>query len=331
MAAKEAQASSTVLFLAGAVSGIVEAFCVQPFDMVKTRHQLNTGTNLGVISTLLQLYREGGVRLWYRGISAELVGMVPKSAAMYGTYGVVHRHLVQETSMGDVSLAATTAGLVAAIPEAIIVTPAQIVKVRLQAREHTGKYHGSVDCVQKLFRQEGLRAFSIGLAPTIIRNGVWNSVYFGVMHKIKQHLPTPPTGSGDLYLTAQTFLSGFCGALIATCFNAPFDVVKSRFQCQVHDGLGCGDHRHEHHEGGTTSGSDRKNTVSSSSNGSNGNGNGNSSAPLKYRRTLQSLVLIYREEGLASCYKGFRPKAVRMGLGGAVAITVYDLFVKVAS
>ena len=78
-------ASATVLFMAGAVSGIVEAFCVQPFDMVKTRHQLNTGLNPGVFSTLASLYREGGVKLWYRGISAELVGMVPKSAAMYGT------------------------------------------------------------------------------------------------------------------------------------------------------------------------------------------------------------------------------------------------------
>ena len=45
---------------------------------------------------------------------------------------------------------------------------------------------------------------------------------------------------------------------------------------------------------------------------------------LKYRHTLQSLLLIYREEGLASCYKGFKPKAIRMGLGGAVAMTAFE-------
>ena len=75
-------AESMVLFLAGACSGMAEAFVVQPFDMVKTRHQINTGNNPGVFSTLHSLYKEGGVKLWYRGMGAELVGMVPKSSAM---------------------------------------------------------------------------------------------------------------------------------------------------------------------------------------------------------------------------------------------------------
>ena len=174
-------------------------------------------------------------------------------------------------------------------------TPAQIVKVRLQAREHAGKYNGPIDCAKKLLRQEGIMAFTIGLGPTIIRNSVWNSVYFGVMHKIQQHLPVSAAGvegHSDFRKSAQTFLSGFFGAVFATCFNAPFDVVKTRFQCQVRDPA---------------------------------------AGTLKYRNTLQSLALIYKEEGFLSCYKGFRPKAIRMGLGGAVAITVYDLFIKISS
>ena len=77
-----ATASSLVLFMAGAISGIAEAVVVQPFDMVKTRHQLNTGTNIGVIATLRSLYKEGGIRLWYRGMGAEIVGMIPKSSIL---------------------------------------------------------------------------------------------------------------------------------------------------------------------------------------------------------------------------------------------------------
>jgi solute carrier family 25 (mitochondrial 2-oxodicarboxylate transporter), member 21 len=75
---------------------------------------------------------------------------------------------------------------------------------------------------------------------------------------------------------------GFFGAVFATCFNAPFDVVKSRFQSQL------------------------------------------PGQQLKYRNTLQSLATIYREEGLSSCYKGFKPKAIRMGLGGAVAMATFE-------
>lgn len=59
---------SSLLFFAGALSGIVEAFTVQPFDMVKTTHQLNPGKNIGIFATLHGLYKEGGVKLWYRGM-----------------------------------------------------------------------------------------------------------------------------------------------------------------------------------------------------------------------------------------------------------------------
>lgn len=47
--------------------------------------------------------------------------------------------------------------------------------------------------------------------------------------------------------------------------------------------------------------------------------------PRVYKYTLPSLVKIYREEGLSAIYKGFAPKAIRMGLGGAVAMASFEL------
>jgi solute carrier family 25 2-oxodicarboxylate transporter 21 len=273
---------SGVLFIAGALSGIAEAIVVQPFDMVKTRHQINPGSNPGVYRTLMQLRQEGGVRLWYRGFVPEVIGMVPKSSAMYGTYGTAHKYLsAQEGTRRNTTLVASVAGLASGISEAIIVTPSQIVKVRLQAREHDGRYSGPVDCCRKLVAEEGLRSFFIGLRPTLWRNCVWNTVYFGLMDQIRRSLPAT---SSKLEASVQTFGSGFVGAITATCFNAPFDVVKSRFQCQVPQNDG----------------------------------------QMKYRNTLQSLALIWREEGTTAVYKGFRPKSIRMGLGGATAMLVYE-------
>lgn len=102
------------------------------------------------------------------------------------------------------------------------------------------------------------------------------------MHWLKSQLPkaAPKSLEGNL----QTFVSGFIGAVFATCFNAPFDVVKSRYQSQMYQ----------------------------------------PGIPPKYRGVWQSLGIIYREEGINSCYKGFRPKALRMGLGGAVAMVTFE-------
>jgi solute carrier family 25 2-oxodicarboxylate transporter 21 len=174
------------------------------------------------------------------------------------------------------------AGLAAGVVEALIVTPTQVVKVRLQAKEHLGRYTGPTDCIVKTYQKEGLFGFVTGLGPTLWRNCIWNSVYFGTMHWLKKQLPPAKSKAVDL---SMTLVTGFFGAIFATCFNAPFDVVKSRFQSQVKDGK-----------------------------------------PLKYSYTIPSLITIYKEEGLSSCYKGFRPKAIRMGLGGAVAMFTFELF-----
>ena len=43
------------------------------------------------------------------------------------------------------------------------------------------------------------------------------------------------------------------------------------------------------------------------------------------------LVAIMREEGVQGLYAGFTAKALRMGLGGAVGITVFELARKLLS
>ena len=138
---------SISLFIAGAFSGTCEAFAVQPLDMVKTRHQLNPGLNETVYMTLLNLYKEGGIVRLYRGMTPELIGMVPKTSVMYASYEIVRREL--SNSYGDVSWVAASAGLCASIPEAIIVTPSQVIKVRMQAREHLGRFKTPLDCFRK--------------------------------------------------------------------------------------------------------------------------------------------------------------------------------------
>jgi solute carrier family 25 (mitochondrial 2-oxodicarboxylate transporter), member 21 len=301
---------SVTLFAAGALSGIAECLAVQPFDMVKTRHQLNTGQNMSVLATLKELLHEGGIRRLYRGMLAEMIGMIPKTSAMYSTYELSRRYLSQDLQFGDnTSLICSISGFIASFPEAIIVTPSQVIKVRLQAKEHLGRYHGPWNCFLDICHREGPRGLFIGLGPTIWRNCIWNTIYFGVMNIGKEQFhrlttEDPLRGSqvsnGKVEETASAsaasasvmnsviiFLSGFIGATFATCFNAPFDVVKSRFQSQVIvPGV----------------------------------------VP-RYRSTLQTLALIYREEGgFKSCYKGFQPKVLRMGLGGAVAMTTFDLF-----
>ncbi|XP_017784447.1 PREDICTED: mitochondrial 2-oxodicarboxylate carrier [Nicrophorus vespilloides] len=45
---------------------------------------------------------------------------------------------------------------------------------------------------------------------------------------------------------------------------------------------------------------------------------------IKYKSTLGSLCLVYKEEGILALYKGLLPKVLRLGPGGAIMLVVYD-------
>ncbi|XP_049768872.1 mitochondrial 2-oxodicarboxylate carrier isoform X2 [Schistocerca cancellata] len=45
---------------------------------------------------------------------------------------------------------------------------------------------------------------------------------------------------------------------------------------------------------------------------------------IKYRTTLASMVIVYKEEGWRALYKGLLPKVLRLGPGGAIMLVVYD-------
>lgn len=45
----------------------------------------------------------------------------------------------------------------------------------------------------------------------------------------------------------------------------------------------------------------------------------------KYRNTIQSLILVTREEGFRTLYNGFTPKVLRLAPGGGVLLLVVEV------
>lgn len=276
---------SHILLIAGALSGINECIVVQPIDMVKTRFQLNHEPNLSILHSMRTIYSEGGFLRFYRGFLPEMCGMIPKTSALYSSNELVGRYLIHHSELDYLRVhEAWLAGAVSGIPEATVANPFQVVKVRLQAKEYIGYYSNSADCIKKIIRDEGIwRLLATGYEATCWRNVVWNGVYFSIMHEF--HKIYAPSSKDSVFQSILILgMGGFIGGTIATCFNAPFDMLCSRFRSQ-------------RLVPGTTP---------------------------KYEYVLPSLFRVFKEEGLKSCYKGFTPKALRMGVGGAVCMTTFE-------
>lgn len=122
------------------------------------------------------------------------------------------------------------AGLGAGVLEAILVNPFEMVKVTLQAnRSKGGEVPSTWAATRKIIAENGLgsRGLNRGLTATIGRNGVFNMLYFGFYHSVKNIVPEYQDPVQEfLRKVAIGFVSGTLGSVV----NIPFDVAKSRIQ-----------------------------------------------------------------------------------------------------
>jgi solute carrier family 25 2-oxodicarboxylate transporter 21 len=84
-------------------------------------------------------------------------------------------------------------------------------------------YLGTMDCLKKIVKHEGVLALYNGLEATMMRQITWNAGYFGVIFQVKAQLPAKPE-------LLNNFIAGTMGGCVGTVLNTPFDVVKSRIQ-----------------------------------------------------------------------------------------------------
>ncbi|KAJ3383329.1 mitochondrial aspartate-glutamate transporter agc1 [Lobulomyces angularis] len=169
--------------LAGAAAGGSQVVFTNPLEIVKIRLQVQgeaakaTGA---ATQSAMQIVRGLGLFGLYKGVGACLLRDVPFSAIYFPTYAHLKSSLFNEGKDGK-KLAGwelLVAGAGAGVPAAYLVTPADVIKTRLQVAARSGEttYNGLVDCFTKIMKEEGPRAFFKGGVARIFRS----SPQFGV-------------------------------------------------------------------------------------------------------------------------------------------------------
>ncbi|CAG8534213.1 14059_t:CDS:1 [Acaulospora colombiana] len=221
-------------FAAGGIAGVSEILVMYPLDVVKTRFQLQDNTTVSgerytsVMDCLRKIIKNEGFGRLYRGILPPILVEAPKRAIKFSANEKYSNLLKKYYGVDKLTQSISIqSGIGAGITEAIIIVPFELVKIRLQNKENTGKYTGTLDALAKIVKKEGIRALFNGLEATIWRHGAWNGGYFGVIFGVRSSLPKATNKQQQL---RNNFIAGTIGGTVGTMLNTPFDVVKTRIQ-----------------------------------------------------------------------------------------------------
>ncbi|KAF2201707.1 mitochondrial uncoupling protein 2 [Delitschia confertaspora ATCC 74209] len=287
-------ASAATNLIAGGGAGMMEALVCHPLDTIKVRMQLSRRARApgaprrGFIRTGAEIVKRETPLGLYKGLGAVLTGIVPKMAIRFTSYEWYKQLLADQD--GKVSSKSTfLAGLAAGVTEAVaVVTPMEVVKIRLQAQHHSmadplavPKYRNAAHALFTVVKEEGAGALYRGVSLTALRQGSNQAVNFTAYSEFRARLQKYQ-GTTDLP-SWQTSIIGLVSGAMGPLSNAPIDTIKTRLQKTPA-------------EPGSTA----------------------------IQRILAISRDMWKQEGTRSFYKGITPRIMRVAPGQAVTFTVYE-------
>lgn len=173
-------------YIAGGMGGVVAQFSVYPIDTLKYRVQcapLDTALkgNELLISTARQMYRDGGLKLFYRGVTVGVMGIFPYAALDLGTFSALKKwYIARQAKMTGVPVDQVTISNFIVLPMgafsgtvgATVVYPINLLRTRLQAQgtyAHPHTYTGFRDVLWKTVQREGYQGLFKGLVPNLAK------------------------------------------------------------------------------------------------------------------------------------------------------------------
>ncbi|KIM30071.1 hypothetical protein M408DRAFT_328477 [Serendipita vermifera MAFF 305830] len=239
--------------LAGAGAGLVTAIAGCPLDVIKTKLQAQefahgTFGYKGVFQTARQVYEKKGVRGFYRGLGPTILGYLPTWAiwftvndsirtyfgeeALGATRPVRDPHSLEPPPERQKSLALHVASsMTAGAVSTICTSPLWVVRTRVMAQPlHEKPYKHTLDCIQTIYRAEGIRAFYRGLLTSLL--GISHvAVQFPLYEQLKDWAEERyPDGQR---LPAHTILACSGAAkMVASIATYPHEVIRTRLQMQ---------------------------------------------------------------------------------------------------
>ncbi|XP_069014600.1 solute carrier family 25 member 47-A [Embiotoca jacksoni] len=225
-------------FVSGSFAGACGVAVGYPLDTVKVRIQTQKQFT-GIYHCVVSTFSKEGVHGFFKGMSLPIATVFMTSSVVFGTYRNCLQCLSQARGAGsgpNTKLEVFLSGLAGGIAQISVMSPGDIVKVRLQCQTESKrrggnmpkpKYHGPVHCLLSIIKEEGFMGLYRGALPLMLRDGPSYATYFLTYATICEWLTDSSTKRLDWSVV---MLAGGVAGMTGWTVGTPMDVIKARLQ-----------------------------------------------------------------------------------------------------
>ena len=207
-----------------AIGGVCGATAVYPLDFVKT--QLQGGKSSNPVEIVKMTMREGGVAGFYRGLPANLIGIMPEKTIKLCANDFFRQSFgVDEPGGSNIMLEGLAGGLAGAL-QITVTTPMEICKIQMQLQP-PAPGTSQLTALSELVGRLGFTGMYQGAFATFMRDCPFSVMYFGLYGVMRRKWADPETNKVS---STAALMSATVAGSVGSGLTTPLDVIKTRMQ-----------------------------------------------------------------------------------------------------
>lgn len=273
-----------------------------------------------MLSMLLEIFKQEGIKGWYRGFAATMLNTFSMQYAYFFFYSFMRSSYIKRMTLklppgskppalstaAELSLGAAAGALsqIFTIPVSVIATRQQVgrsVRESSQSFQDEEPVDESLLAVaREIIREDGVTGLWLGIKPGMVLT-VNPAITYGVYERLKSLLLLASSANSKL-TPGTSFLLGAFSKTLATIVTYPYIMAKVRIQARSAD------------------------TDASESKGLPVGNDGNTKPKLVHVGALSLLLRVLRKEGFVGWYQGMSAQIIKAVLSQALLFVSKEQF-----
>lgn len=195
------------------------------------------GRVFGVSHTVKNIVKNNGCRALWQGTQPTVVRL-GVGAGLHFFFLETLKPIFETSRMGKTEMGAMGAVLTGGLSRAmaaVVSCPITVVKTRMEyvdGSSVTPLYRNTAHALKTIAKTEGIKGLYKGLGPTILSNTPFSALYYLFYTRMQNRLKKT-----ELPTVAVNFSSSTVAAVAATLITQPADVVRTRMQLNMVQGM----------------------------------------------------------------------------------------------